>query len=512
MKKTLLVLTGLLVLSVTTIICASATIGAPTDKVEFEETVLYGDPSEVEGVRVYRNLKWEDVMYWRATHILGAPSQTLTEYDFHMYKAPEPYEFEREILAFIDANEFYGLDSETATDSGVKKALLELLKETPNGETAEKIIQLYDYSDYYTFGLQIDMEDWGILIEKDEKIGFKTSEELAEQQKILACFNEFFRVPVIENEVYRIGIKKDDNGNAMAYYYGQDGVRRFEGTIDCTTELPKDADHFFFEIEAIRTSDTCYFTFLPYTSCGTLVDTSLIPGGYGIYSFKFGNETIDTDSLKLVYAMQPSNYVDLELDKQGQNLLIFHAEKNELGDKEKVLTVLDLTTEEEKQTLCYGIAKGKRISGCYWIYDNFIVVPYDTSGAALLSRTENGTYELKFNIPSKIWSVSGDTDFLNAANAFDYNGEKLLVVGGNQKASSDHILKDYYYNPLTGEDEVVYLRYMPVCGFFLGVFDENGLSFYAEYECNLDTELYSEKVCTTTLTDFIDVSWPEEKP
>ena len=59
------------------------------------------------------------------------------------------------------------------------------------------------------------------------------------------------------------------------------------------------------------------------------MDTSLIPGGYGIYSFKYGDQFIDGESLKLEYALEPSGYVDVELDEQQENLLIFREKEND---------------------------------------------------------------------------------------------------------------------------------------------------------------------------------------
>lgn len=45
----------------------------------------------------------------------------------------------------------------------------------------------------------------------------------------------------------------------------------------------KNADSFSFETIACSTPEAVYFTFDPHSYRGELVDTSMIPGGYGLY-------------------------------------------------------------------------------------------------------------------------------------------------------------------------------------------------------------------------------------
>ena len=514
MKKTLIVLAGLFVLSIATIICAGTVIDANVDEVQFEENAIFGDASEVEGVIVHRNLKWEDMMYWHTTYVVGNPQATKTDYEFYAYEKADEYEWFEEGLRFTNAAELFSLNPDIEPEDGVGKALYELFKRTPNGENSCQTFRLKDYEDYYSFGITFDTKLYYFWIEPENEDDFANDEVVKKQREVLEHFNEFFRIPVVENEICKIGVNKSENGELFgyyiydSYYYGD----YFDETSSEEYEELENAEHFTFEINSVNTEDTFYFTFYPFTSEGNPVDTSLIPGGYGIYSFKYGDQFIDGESLKLEYALEPSGYVDVELDEQQENLLIFREKENDLGEIESYLTVLDLETMEEKQTIAYGKGDDNNLSRGYWVYDDFLIAQHDYFEAAVLSRAEDGTYHFEFTIPGTS-EASGDNFLFFEDTCFDWNGEKLLVAGENNNAPEGYFQEQYlFYNPLTGEQSIAYGRYRMSCGFYLSVFDKNGMSYYGEYDCNLDTDLYSQKACTITRYNRLRVTWPEDTP
>ena len=512
MKKTLVILMGLFAFSLAVIVFAGATLGIGIENAEFKETVIYGDVSEVEGVIVRRSLKWENLMYWNTSYTVGDSEGTKTDYNCYLYEKADSYEYSEPVLSFMDPYTTPILDPDVEPKEPLQKALFDFFKEAPNGETTHKMISLKNYTEYYAFDLSVNMDGFSFWIEEQYAEEFAADEDTRKQYEVLEHFNDFFKIPVIEQEYYRIGVKKSEDGQLLGYYCRTENLTFHSGDIEWETEFPDNADSFQFNVHAIAVGDTCYFTFCPYTLGGTLVDTSLIPGGYGVYSFKYDDQSIDKDSLKLEYVLEPTESVELRLDAQKENLLVFYESKGQSAEKESYLTVLDLQTMKEKQTVLYGRTKAEQGTGCYWIYDDFMVAKYNNMEAAVLSRKDDGTFQLEYVVSART-EVSGTTNFLSRKNSFDWDGEKLLVAGANQTIEESYVpQKNNYINPITGKDMVEYSAYIAECSFFIGVFDRDGIRYYGEYACSLDTDWYSQKNCTATNMEQIEVSWPEVTP
>lgn len=470
------------------VICyADASLLKEKDNVQITETVLYGDKAAVEGVTVERNIKYDRYMHWNTTYTAGAQPKQNTVYTFDEFRGladdadyiPDGIIFNTVIVGGMDMTE------DTASYlTGVNRAMWELFCETEPGTVGEATINLADYLDYYEYEIQITLPGQNSLyyehfFSKAELKKYLADydgnnvnyrQELEENLHIAEKLTEFFKIPVIENQLYHIAVAKGEDEKLYGWSYdcasGGGSSGSFTDGATSLGEVPENADAFDIWAICAYTDDKCYFTFEPYTRNGKPVDTSLMAGGYGIYCLPYDKEngTIDIDNLAMVYALDPSETVyDLYYDANREELLLF------LGKHEgTVLSVIDETSMTAKQELLYTQAG---YSSEYYVGDDFLVLTCDRT-LYVLAVGEDGFYEKKFECEN-VSFVEGDNVFYPdfSGTVFDWDGEKLLA-GGSNPEWKNHYLADVRSSS----------------GFYLAVFDKNGLVYSGIYESSLDAE------------------------
>lgn len=471
MKKSFLMFVLLFLLAVGGTVTAQALLLERKDAVEITENVRYGDKSIVDGVTIYRNTKYDSHIQWKTVYQVKETPEYATAYDFSASgvlsdSAERSYGVE---VYSHNTNHIDRIESGEELE-GIAVAYKELLDETEPGERLYKTISLADYQDFYTVDLRIEVPGYTLYTMfhdaaeiraslTDSRLNEESRANLERDLKIIECFNETLKIPVVKNHMYRIAVEKNMEGRLCSWGYSTvNGGGSTNGMEMHHEELPEETDGFTFFINSAMTEDTFYFTFNTRTDKGKIVDTSYMPQGYGIYSFRFDEtkKEIDIDSMKNSYPLEPSvSIVALEVDNQQENLLIFSEEGNE-----RVLTIVDLDTMEQKQQFVY--ADSTEAYHAY-IYDDFMVVRYTWEDFVILSRNTDGIYtkEYAVNIEElmNLTEIYGDM-------VFDWNGRMLLM-------GDSLVTNDYYYSKK--------------CGFYLAAFDEEGLQYYGEYTSSLDT-------------------------
>lgn len=506
MRKSLVLFLVLLVCVIGGAYYVSADLLKEKDNVQITETVVLGDKSTVEGVTVERNVKYDRHIRWDTTYVVGEESKCDTVYTFDeqgkLYEENnrryEGIELHTNVIrAFDDANR----KAEDLT--GVDRAMKELFDETEPGQEKSRIIDLKDYLDFYEYEITIELpgdithyflnreelEEALAYYGKDKNyLGSSYLEELKQELHILEVFTEFFKIPVIDNHLYEIAVSKDVNGNLYGWSYGSANGGGSSGNVSMGSTLT-DSDSFNMWAIPVYTENMCYFTFYPYTDDDQLVDTSYIPGGFGIYQLPFDKEdgTIDVDNLRMVYSLDPAEEIfNLHYDERRNTILL-------LGHKEAgsgyQMTVFDADTMEVKQKLIYsddGYGAG------IYMGDDFIVLE-TVEDMVVLSVDENGNYQKEIVCDIKYLQEETSVDYLDFSYLdFDWDGEKLIFAGSLNDSTS--------------------YRYYQSCGFYLAAYDKNGLIYYGEYVSSLDAESnvgdYDYNfVCRPTENDPIKVSW-----
>ncbi|MBR5317791.1 MAG: hypothetical protein IKU39_07860 [Lachnospiraceae bacterium] len=501
MRKSLALFLVLLVFVIGGTCYVSADLLKEKDNVQITETVVLGDKSAVEGVTVERNVKYDRYIRWNTTYVVGEEPKCDTVYTFdeqgrlreegnYRYSGLELYT--NVIRAFDDA-------SEKAEDlTGVDRAMKELFDETEPGQENSKIIDLKDYLDFYEYEITIDLP--GPLshhfINKEEieeslaryADNDNYMETLKEELHMVEVLTGFFKIPVIDNHLYEIAVSKDSEGNLYGWSYGCANGGGSSGNVSMGSTLT-DSDSFNMWTISVFTENMCYFTFHPYTDNEQLIDTSYIPGGFGIYQLPFDKENgkIDVDNLKMVYALNPTeDILNLHYDEKRNTILLLGHKDAGTGYQ---MTVFDADTMEVKQEIAYSDVGYS--SGIY-IGEDFIVLEA-ADEVVVLSVDNEGRYQKEITCNVKHLIEETSVAYLDFSYMdFDWYGEKLIFAG-----------------PLN--DSTSY-RYYQSCGFYLAAYDKNGLIYYGEYVSSLDAESslgnYDYNfVCRPTENDPIKISW-----
>ena len=163
----------------------------------------------------------------------------------------------------------------------------------------------------------------------------RTDVDHRETEKAARKLQEFFRIPVLKDDVREIAYEL--KGEEYEYY-------------DETMEVIGD-DSYSPEFAFVVTDNALCFTFQTHTAKGNTVDTSLIPGGYGIYILPYtidtetGITTAHADELRLFSPLDPEAEIKvIYSDKSQKTLMVVYC----LGEKYYV-RLIDLTSGE---TLC----------------------------------------------------------------------------------------------------------------------------------------------------------------
>lgn len=514
MKRSLICFLLALVLSVSGVVYAALSVDDRADEVTYTQRVLLGDPSMVEGVKVTANLKLMRQHFWTTEHTLGAEPENEVDYTYYQTRQSDPIPNRYDGLYL--SNEFdFEIDEEKDISelSGLSLAYRELYEEGSGGkERTERLVRLRDYYEFYPIGARIQLPGTSYLywgsdfyseppLEAFDENGVAVLEDgtvvsMGPEALTIRAFQDFFRIPVLEDEYRNISIDWD----------GEKAVGWGGGTSADVT------DWFNIDTFSVSTDTACYFTFSTGTYDGKIVDTGYIPGGYGIYCLpihpieKESDFGFDGRELSMVYPLDPTVEIrGLSVNREGKDLLLFTEE----GDT-AYLTVLDTATMQTRQRMelldggdvylseidsreefrAFTLSrnepaappKGVEVpAGEEWMeYVEYITV---------LTWDDAGEYTVELMVKSEQTAADGVTE-LDRPNSpeVDWNGEELVLCG--------HLF-DYTRNH--GTD---------TCGYVVAVYDETGMTYYAEYHSSLETGNGGSGSSRNCYRDDTTVEWP----
>lgn len=499
MRKSFVLLLTLVILISGTACYVQSELLQVKDQVQFEEKVIYGDKSIVDGVTVEINSHYNHNLFWNTVYEISEQPKMKTDYTFHSSQYYEAgYEHSGSIDFVIDCTEVMSNDYDREREYyGLQVAMKELYDETAPGTENSKDFYLKDYVEYYTFGFNVELPrkweevnreyyDYSYLwmhnlyedIASLEESGSNPA-ELKRLKRYLAdmeAFQEFFKIPVLDTDVYTLAIAKDENG--LVTGMGESSLHGGSGTGDI--DIPDSpnvagADSFNFHVFTAFEDEGCYLTFDPSTDNGNAVDVSHIPGGFGIYHFTYDKKegTLNLDTLQLVHPLDVNTrIVDMFMDARGENIMLIT-----IKEENYHLSVIDRKT----MTLVDAFPLGDGESYLwYWTFEDYMVACADQ--LMVFPIGETGRYTMAWSVETgpmnKMVEKNGyDMDLFNYNSGFDWNGEKLLIT------SNIECFKDGY------------VKRRSFCDFFVAAVDENGLLYYAEYYTSLATSDVTYNPC-----------------
>lgn len=454
MKKLLVLLCLLLVLGLFTVCAIGATVSTGRDLVTFTPRPLYGDPAAADGATLTMRAHLDSHLLWDVTYPLGGEAQadyraSLRELSFD--RRPD--------IAGIQLYEDieFGLNTRTPIGelTGLEIAYRELFDRTEAGTKGKAEVRMQDYYTYYPIHVDVNLpgtlwhgRDYEDLLDDD----------FVNERAVWDAFREFFRIPIPEDlPAFEISVVKNADGSIGG----------------CGSSAPKEGAHYSFYAESAYTANACYLTINNRYGEG-YVDTSLIPGGYGVYRFTYGNVRnaqntqgnatifhpgyvtgVHAETLAMVYPLDESIHVNgMFVTPDEERLLLVCRDRTEKTS----LTVIDLATMQEIQTV--PVTDGEWVS--LHQEKDFLVLFYGQR-LSVYRLCEDGSYAhvLTADQPS---AVNEAFARINTHAAVDLDGDRVIFVD---------LLDEVRYSALQTAN---------VC---VAVYDASGLRYYGEYDNSL---------------------------
>lgn len=463
MRKALALLLALVLVTSVGAVYAAQELEEPADQVVFTETALYGDIRAAEGLRAKKQVHLSGNIVWDSIIDFGESGFASTTESLYVKDVWNDSRYQKKGIAYNGITIYSDLNTSYEGTGGeipfsfhcLDAAQKELIAETPDGKEKEKIIRMSDYSPYYPLMIDIHLPDilYGVFPEMLEADKNESPEVYA-----IRTIQEFFRIPVLNSEQYRLGIEKDEDGTVIrAWGSGQE-----------------EGDFFPMYSFSVVSENACYFCFSNRTADNHLVDTSLIPGGYGIYILPYGRieqenyhgsahyEGYDVlaDELRVFYPIDPqARILGLALS-EDQKVLLLHTAENE----KHVVTVISTETGEALQR--YELAEYTDDS-IYEVIalDDAFIIQIDSSYSVLNQKSETEWELLYQTVPTEI---EKDESFTPLHSWYDleyaFDGERIAVISSAIRSDG------------RGDG----------CGFTVAVYDAEGLQYYGEFESSLD--------------------------
>ena len=444
----------------TAVTVSAITLGRNQEEVLYEEQCFFGNREEAEGLTVSVRYNQDNYLIWNTTHNVAESLEPQTEFRYHTLSnmsSSQPYN-RFHFYMYVAGNPMdvnWPGSTEELTDNvlglkpeGLLLAWQELYEKTPEGELTDTNVRYADYCTYYPLDGQLQLPGnywpfWSIYDYPD------TEAEL-DEYRIAEAFNEYFRIPVLEDDWVQIIIDKRISSMTME-------------SVDASTPREEGSD--WFEMHTVSTYEEgkLYFTFDAHSQMGKLVDTSLIPGGYGLYTMEWDENGGKPDTLTTALSLDPDfSPVEMTLDPDT-GLLLYQSIRENIW----YLTVID----PEKREILQQIPLMEYSEETYsWvsIREDFIIATKSGVEFSVFARNESGCFDYQYTAPiAECWD---NHDPYYSGYAFD--GERLAVVST-------------YFTERTEEG---FIRQGVNKGYNLAVYGPEGLRYYGEFLSSLQTD------------------------
>lgn len=468
MRKALTLLLAALVILSAGFGIAQGAVNSRKEAVTWEEETLYGDKSQVSGAVVTATNHLTSNLQWKTEGILGEELNPTTEFTFSNDSIRYPYEITYEGLYMYAEEDFLASISFNGTDRIPEYArekyadLIAYCKacfdSVDVGEEKEFTLNLADYMDYYSLGGHFDFPDcsWSLWNEFEGRFSYGVPESYIED------INDFFRIPILGDYSVEYTINRVQNGDSFGTSFGGGAV-----TPDYRPEF-----------DAVYINGTCYLTFNTVAGSGEVADTSLIPGGYGIYRLNTsrdeeGNLVLGDPVAEMVYPMDPSvGFYYLDASDDGRHIYLHTWQGTKL-----MRSIIDVQTMECLQTLCLT-DQPEHFYRDMKQYDDFLVVlqlsyenfDSDRNSITVFEEDAQGLYHHCFTVPMNIPELDVHMEleiFTHRTDSMDFDGKTLLVV--QNESESDRYAYSYGDN----------------CNFHVLAYNAQGLAYAGKYYVNL---------------------------
>ena len=412
----ILILLGVLVAAAAAgLVSGALWVNAAQDQVFLSVEHRYGDPAAVRGLTVSTQNTCGNQLFWETVCPLADPGQARTEFSY--FSQPQST---TETGAALTLRVDLGDELRERT-RWVQQTLLETMEP---GDERKINLRMGEFYDCYPMEVALQLP---CPVQTDA---------------LEAAFQDFFRIPVLEEEQISFWMRTNLNGVADSFSWTSGS-----------------SDLYAFDSRYVLTQEACYFTIRGSSAEGEPMDTSRIPGGYGLYRLPYDAAGPRLEELAMVYPLeQTDEVVDLTVSPEEGKLLI-----HTLRQGRYRLTVLELPSLAPLQQL--ELAGGTR--GEYTLLQGegcMVLCSFDGTDdqLTLVTGSDDADYQIRFTVPAQTDRLSLRSWWDPTAVAWD--GERLAVAG-----------------TLMGENP----NYLE-CGFYAAVYTAQGMAYCGIYRSNLD--------------------------
>ena len=507
MRKTLVIFLALVLVCGCGAALAAQAVGALREDITFQEHIFSGNPAAADGLTVQLNAGMQHKLNWESTVQFSAQDYR-AETSFCFLPAGQAEQPEMSYRG-VEIN-FYHDAATTGSDDvfGFSTAYQSLLDTLSPGESGSRTIRFADYYDAYPFEFYIDLPgvryetlaNWENVSEDSEWLG----------ERAQAALGRYFRIPVLPDEYVELGIDKDMDGKGSA--------RSISSVMD--------GDRFWMNTECVVTDDACFFWFSNRTDQDKLVDTSLIPGGYGIYMLPYGplspeaeasafyggnTNEVYTDQLTCFFPVDPETRIEHLWLTPDKTRLLLHTVENNIY----YVTLIDCKTGAVLQKLEVSTFDPKENYANITETADFVCIQQTQGRICVLTQDADGLYQIALRsdyLPDDLYSPVYAT-----VRAMAFDGNRLAIVNNDETVLSNDGPSAAAY--LAGSTEALITpdgTYVGNCGFILTVFDETGLAYSGGYVSSLESCNYvngrAMRYEDLIQPDTITLSWQADTP
>lgn len=309
MRKALVLMTGLFLLSFAGLGAVHTAIAATQDQITLTEHCHVGNLSAAEGLTSDLRIQISDQLCWDTHLTVGKPPET----DFRFHPAPEPFSSQERCGVTLDADTVVSLYIDTADAARdhrlgwLQQPLADLAVPSASQEAVQKTISVADYLTDYQLHISVLRPEGPI-------------DAIAANHDFLQDLQNAFRFPVLESHQVALCLEP----LAGSLYFTAEDVETTAPTIQSWTD---DAATFLYFIPEARTHD------------GRLLDYSRTPAGYGVYRLPDSGPP-SVEPLEMVFPLRDSQHIrGLQTLPDGETLSLLIQEGTQM-----TLWLLDGTT------------------------------------------------------------------------------------------------------------------------------------------------------------------------
>lgn len=436
MRRLLALFTACAVLALGGVIAGTLYLQRARANVIFTEQTVYGDPAEAADASLSFRAHLDYHLFWDVNVSLGAEPRT--DADFRYYSDAHYPDYNPIRTPVSLYNEFpcqLDTDSAIETLSPLDQIIRELYDSAPIGREVEYTVRLADLYDYYPIAGNLFLD--GMTIGWDEH----TVEYYSETRGIaLSAFADFFKIPVQADDVITLSLLRQSETSTQ---YG----------------ISQDTTYNFYTVSG-QTENAFYLAINNQADGDRIIDTSEIPGGYGLYCVPLTVREKNTiplaEEMYMCYPLSEDTHVfGIYADPTGERLCVFASEGT--TSPRYTMTLIDCATMTELQHIVlsdsvYGYVTVFQAENCFALY-------LGEERIILLAQEDSGLYTVMLDTPfspgaEKLYSLSSSA-------VIHWDGTRLLVTD----------FYDTFYNQSTN--------------FYLAVYKAEGLVYYGNYTCSL---------------------------